>query len=36
MAPIFADLAKKNPNALFLKVDVDEMKVVELLSFVVD
>jgi len=32
MAPIFADLAKKHPNAVFLKVDVDELKVVELLS----
>ncbi|KAF8715855.1 hypothetical protein HU200_026809 [Digitaria exilis] len=26
MAPIFADMAKKNPNVVFLKVDVDELK----------
>uniref|UniRef100_A0A452ZHP9 Thioredoxin domain-containing protein n=1 Tax=Aegilops tauschii subsp. strangulata TaxID=200361 RepID=A0A452ZHP9_AEGTS len=26
MAPIFADLAKKFPAAVFLKVDVDELK----------
>ncbi|KAK8953233.1 Thioredoxin H1 [Platanthera guangdongensis] len=26
IAPIFADLAKKFPNVLFLKVDVDELK----------
>uniref|UniRef100_A0ACD5TF25 Uncharacterized protein n=1 Tax=Avena sativa TaxID=4498 RepID=A0ACD5TF25_AVESA len=26
MAPIFADLAKKFPQAVFLKVDVDELK----------
>ncbi|KAE8817686.1 Thioredoxin H-type [Hordeum vulgare] len=26
MAPVFADLAKKFPNAVFLKVDVDELK----------
>jgi thioredoxin 1 len=30
IAPIFADMAKKFPNVVFLKVDVDEMKVVEL------
>ncbi|CAL4894360.1 unnamed protein product [Urochloa decumbens] len=36
IAPVFADLAKKNPNVVFLKVDVDELKVVELLSFVAD
>ena len=29
MAPVFADLAKKFPNAVFLKVDVDELKVME-------
>jgi len=28
MAPIFADLAKKHPNAVFLKVDVDELKAI--------
>ncbi|KAL6841508.1 hypothetical protein ACP4OV_028651 [Aristida adscensionis] len=28
MAPVFADLAKKNPNVVFLKVDVDEMKTI--------
>lgn len=32
MAPIFADLAKKFPNAVFLKVDVDELKVMELMA----
>ncbi|KAL5203058.1 hypothetical protein ABZP36_014010 [Zizania latifolia] len=26
IAPVFADLAKKHPNAVFLKVDVDELK----------
>ncbi|KAI4995743.1 hypothetical protein ZWY2020_037791 [Hordeum vulgare] len=26
MAPVFADLAKKFPNAVFLKVDVDDLK----------
>ncbi|KAG0496934.1 hypothetical protein HPP92_001625 [Vanilla planifolia] len=26
IAPIFADLAKKFPSVIFLKVDVDEMK----------
>jgi len=36
MAPIFTDMAKKNPNVVFLKVDVDEMKVVDLLSFFAD
>jgi len=30
IAPVFAELAKKNPGVVFLKVDVDEMKVVEL------
>ncbi|XP_074583147.1 thioredoxin H1-like [Curcuma longa] len=28
IAPIFADLAKKLPNVIFLKVDVDELKTV--------
>ncbi|CAN6288582.1 unnamed protein product, partial [Urochloa humidicola] len=28
IAPIFADLAKKNPNVVFLKVDVDELKAI--------
>ncbi|KAF8719324.1 hypothetical protein HU200_024024 [Digitaria exilis] len=28
MAPIFADMAKKNPNVVFLKVDVDELKTI--------
>nr|ACG24509.1 thioredoxin H-type [Zea mays]ACG25250.1 thioredoxin H-type [Zea mays]ACG25603.1 thioredoxin H-type [Zea mays] len=28
MAPIFADMAKKSPNVVFLKVDVDEMKTI--------
>lgn len=28
IAPIFAELAKKFPNILFLKVDVDEVKTV--------
>ncbi|XP_062192976.1 disease resistance protein RGA5-like [Phragmites australis] len=28
MAPVFADLASKNPNVIFLKVDVDEMKTI--------
>ncbi|KMT20686.1 hypothetical protein BVRB_1g006610 [Beta vulgaris subsp. vulgaris] len=28
IAPILADLAKKHPNAIFLKVDVDELKTV--------
>lgn len=27
IAPFFADLAKKLPNVLFLKVDTDELKV---------
>lgn len=27
IAPVFADLAKKFPGAVFLKVDVDELKV---------
>uniref|UniRef100_A0A0E0DTN6 Phloem sap 13 kDa protein 1 n=1 Tax=Oryza meridionalis TaxID=40149 RepID=A0A0E0DTN6_9ORYZ len=26
IAPVFADLAKKHTNAVFLKVDVDELK----------
>ncbi|CAL4902360.1 unnamed protein product [Urochloa decumbens] len=26
IAPVFADLAKRNPNVVFLKVDVDELK----------
>jgi len=30
IAPVFAELAKKHPSVVFLKVDVDEMKVVEL------
>jgi hypothetical protein len=36
MAPIFTDMAKKNPNVVFLKVDVDELKVVELLPLFAD
>ncbi|XP_074567412.1 thioredoxin H1-like [Curcuma longa] len=28
IAPIFADLAKKHPNVVFLKVDVDELNTV--------
>ncbi|PAN18636.1 hypothetical protein PAHAL_3G215700 [Panicum hallii] len=28
MAPIFTDMAKKNPNVVFLKVDVDELKAI--------
>lgn len=28
IAPIFADMAKKNSNVVFLKVDVDEMKAI--------
>ncbi|CAN6327675.1 unnamed protein product, partial [Urochloa humidicola] len=28
IAPVFADLAKKNPNVVFLKVDVDELKAI--------
>ena len=32
MAPIFSDLGKKFPAAVFLKVDVDELKVMELMS----
>ncbi|XP_062181438.1 thioredoxin H-type-like [Phragmites australis] len=28
MAPIFADMAKKYPNVVFLKVDVDEIKTI--------
>lgn len=27
IAPFFADLAKKLPNVIFLKVDIDELKV---------
>ena len=27
IAPVLAELAKKTPNVLFLKVDVDELKV---------
>jgi hypothetical protein len=30
IAPVFADLAKKFPHVAFLKVDVDELKVTEL------
>ncbi|XP_010538107.1 PREDICTED: thioredoxin H5-like [Tarenaya hassleriana] len=26
IAPVFADLAKKNPHVVFLKVDVDELQ----------
>uniref|UniRef100_A0A0E0HGL5 Thioredoxin domain-containing protein n=1 Tax=Oryza nivara TaxID=4536 RepID=A0A0E0HGL5_ORYNI len=29
IAPVFADLAKKHTNAVFLKVDVDELKISE-------
>ncbi|KAG8086056.1 hypothetical protein GUJ93_ZPchr0010g8249 [Zizania palustris] len=29
IAPVFADLAKKHPNVVFLKVDVDELKVMD-------
>jgi len=32
IAPIFAELAKKFPGVLFLKVDVDELKVGILIS----
>ncbi|CAL4902359.1 unnamed protein product [Urochloa decumbens] len=28
IAPVFADLAKRNPNVVFLKVDVDELKAI--------
>uniref|UniRef100_A0A0A0LLJ2 Thioredoxin n=1 Tax=Cucumis sativus TaxID=3659 RepID=A0A0A0LLJ2_CUCSA len=28
IAPIFAELAKKNPHAIFLKVDVDEVRAI--------
>ncbi|PUZ65211.1 hypothetical protein GQ55_3G205600 [Panicum hallii var. hallii] len=28
MAPIFTDMAKKNPYVVFLKVDVDELKAI--------
>ncbi|CAN6163409.1 unnamed protein product [Urochloa humidicola] len=28
IAPNFADLSKKNPNVVFLKVDADEMKAI--------
>lgn len=27
IAPVFAELAKKTPDAIFLKVDVDELRV---------
>lgn len=30
IAPFFADLAKKLPNVIFLKVDIDELKVTEI------
>ena len=36
MAPVFADLAKKFPAAVFLKVDVDELKVMELTALVTE
>ena len=32
IAPFFADLAKKLPNVMFLKVDIDELKVTKQIS----
>ena len=32
IAPFFADLAKKLPNVIFLKVDIDELKVTKQIS----
>ncbi|KAI4988236.1 hypothetical protein ZWY2020_029866 [Hordeum vulgare] len=33
MTPVFADLAKKFPNAVFLKVDVDDLKVSSIFTY---